>query len=234
MPSGGSCATLTWTPPSGSRDTGYRVERYGSTGRQTLVKQANLVANRYQDCSAAYRTTGAEHSYSVTALDNDPGPDEEGAFGAACTSRLVYGPGWEPDGPRNVRLAHDSPTSRTLAWDAPLDPWLSTVKTARAGAGPQQAVADPWTTGYRVERAEYRTTDTGDWYLPDPHGWDTLRYEHTPADTSTTYTDATDKGDKQYVYRVWAYNNRGPNHYTFTGDWAFNSNDPSTLPETAE
>ena len=40
----------------------------------------------------------------MTALDNDPGPDEEGAYGSAYTSVLVYGPGWEPEGPRNVRL----------------------------------------------------------------------------------------------------------------------------------
>ena len=168
------CATLTWTPPSGDRDTGYRVERYSYTGNrsqrsetETLVEQANRVADRYQDCSAAYRTGGAEHAYIVTALDNDPEPDEEGAFGSAYTSVLVYGPDREPEGPRNVRLIHDTQSSRGLAWDAPRDPWLTTVRTARAGSGPQQVPNDPWTNGYRVERREYFRAEDGDWWLPE-------------------------------------------------------------------
>ena len=167
------CAILTWTPPSGGRDTGYRVERYSYTGNrshrsepETLVEQADRVAARYEDCSAAYRTDGAEHIYSVTALDNNPEPDEEGAFGSAYTSLLVFGPSREPEGPLNVRLTHDAQSSRGLAWDAPRDPWLTTVKTAQAGSGPQQVVTDPWTTGYRVERREYRRTEDGGWFLP--------------------------------------------------------------------
>ena len=168
-----NCATLTWTPPSGNRDTGYRVERHSYTdgsqrsGTETLVEEADRVADLYMDCSAEYRTDGAEHVYIVTALDNDPGPDEEGAFGAAYTPRLVYGPGWEPEGPRNVRLTRDTQSSRGLAWDGPRDPWLTTVLTARAGSGPQQVVADPWVTGYRVERREYGRTVDGDWYFPE-------------------------------------------------------------------
>ncbi|WP_420446939.1 hypothetical protein [Candidatus Poriferisodalis sp.] len=235
-----TCATLTWTPPSGDRDTGYKVERYSyadnraqRSAQVTLVEQADRVATRYEDCSAVYRTDGAEHVYIVTALDNNPEPDEEGAFASAYTALLAYGPSREPEGPHNVRLTHDTPTSRTLAWDAPRDPWLSTLKTARAGSGPQQVVTDPWTTGYRVERHEYRPTETGGWFLPDPHEWDKLRDEQTPADTSTTYTDATDKGDKQYVYRVWAYNNRGLNYYSFRGEWAFNGRRPGGDPDPA-
>ena len=362
------CATLTWTPPSGDRDTGYRVESYSYTNNrnqvtepETLVEQANRIADRYQDCSAEYRTPGAEHVYIVTALDDDPEPDEEDAFGSAYTSILVYGPGWVSEGPLNVRLTHDAQTSRGLAWDAPRDPWLSTVKTARAGSGPQQVVADPWTTGYRVERREYRMTDDGDWFLPeqDPiwsatmtvgssttgtpatgyfglgsnafgamtqsafthpvgsgswevtnlilsttiglrlsiqevgtqsedllksafedwvlvvdgrsfpfelpdagfgsgvltvdwpnHGlswtngqrvsvhlvesivWETLRDE-TDGDTGTSFTDPKDKGDRQYVYRVWPHNERGLSHYSFRGDWAFNGGDPGGYPVQA-
>ena len=178
------CATLTWTPPSGGRDTGYRVERYGYTGRasgdwqrmprETLVEQPDQIATRYEDCSQAYGTEGAEHVWVVTALDNDPGPGEQGAFGSAYTPLLVYGPSGEPEPSRNVRLTLDTRLSRELVWDAPQDPWLTTVKTARetarAGAGPQQpqqVATDPWVTGYRVERREYRTTSDGDWYLPE-------------------------------------------------------------------
>ena len=356
------CATLTWTPPSGGRDTGYRVQRYGSAGHETLVDQANSIADRYEDCSAAYRTDGARHSYIVTALDNDPGRDEEGAYGSAYTSSLVYGPGWEPEGPGNVRLTSDTRFIRELAWDAPWDLWLSTVKTARAGSGPQQVVADPWVTGYRVERREYRRTEDGGWYLPEveeeaiwsatmtvgssttgspatgyfgtgsgalgamtqttitypvgsgswtvtglfataaglqlrvneglplteslshsafkkwvlvvdgrsfpfdlPEGivgqgllalewpdpglnwtdgqevsvrlvesidWETLRDE-TDGDTATSFTDSEDKGDRQYVYRVRAYNAVGLNLYSSRDDWAFNGGDPGGYPEEA-
>ena len=264
-----------------------------------------------------------------------------------------------------MRLTHDAQSSRELAWDAPRDPWLTSVKTARAGSGPQPVVTDPWTTGYRVERREYRRTEDGGWALPEfdadepiwsatmtvgssstgtpatgyfglgsnsygaltqttfthpvgsgnwevasltistatglrlviqeippltedlsldafehwvlvvdgrsfplelpegvvgllavdwpnhglswtdgqdvsvqlverePFDWDTLRDE-TDGDTGTSYTDATDKGDNQYVYRVWAYNDRGRNHYSFRGDWAFNGGDPGGDPEPAE
>ena len=62
------CATLTWTPPSGDRDTGYRVERYSYTSNRsnrseqvTLTEQNNRVADRYEDCSDEYRTDGARH-----------------------------------------------------------------------------------------------------------------------------------------------------------------------------
>ena len=48
------CATLTWTPPSGGRDTGYRVEGYTYTdnrnnrsGTETLTEESNRVASRY-------------------------------------------------------------------------------------------------------------------------------------------------------------------------------------------
>ena len=58
------------------------------------------------------------------------------------------------------------------------------------------------------------TEDVG-WYLQGD--WETLRDE-TDGDTATSFTDATDKGDKQYVYRVWAYNDLGLNRYSFRGD----------------
>ena len=223
------CATLTWTPPSGDRDTGYRVERYGYTNNrsqrsewETLLEQPNRVADRYEDCSAAYRTEGADHVYIVSALD-----DEEEAFGTAYTPVLPYGASSEPEGPLNVRLTHDTPSSRRLAWDAPRDRWLTTVKTARAGFGRQQVTRDPWVTGYRVERREYRRNEDGNWFLAGD--WDTLRDE-TDGDAGTSFTDAEDKGDKQYVYRVWAHNDWGLSRYSRRGDWAFNGGDPGGNP----
>ena len=223
------CATLTWTPPSGDRDTGYRVERYSYTNNrsqrsewETLLEQANHVADRYEDCSAAYRTEGADHVYIISALD-----DEEEAFGTAYTPVLPYGASSEPEGPLNVRLTHDTPSSRRLAWDAPRGRWLTTVKTARAGLGRQQVTRDPWVTGYRVERREYRRNEDGNWFLAGD--WDTLRDE-TDGDAGTSFTDAEDKGDKQYVYRVWAHNDWGLSRYSRRGDWAFNGGDPGGNP----
>ena len=220
-----ACATLTWTPPSGGRDTGYRVERYSYTDNrsqgsepETLVEQANRVTNRYQDCSAAYRTEGAEHMYIVSALD-----DEGEEFGSAHTSLLIFGPYREPEGPLNVRLTHDTQSSRGLAWDAPRDPWLTTVKTARTGFGRQQVTLDPWTTGYRVERREFRSTEDGGWELQGD--WESLRDE-IDGDSGTSFTDSEDKGNKQYVYRVWAYSDWGLTRYSWPGDWVFSGRDP--------
>ena len=372
-----SCATLTWTSPSGDRDTGYRVERYSYTNNrshrsetETLVEQANLVANRYEDCSPEYSRDGAEHVYIVSPLDDggealavlDEQGEETGKLGSAYTSILVYGPSREPEGPRNVRLTHDGQSSRGLAWDAPRDPWLTTVRTARAGSGRQEVANDPWTTGYRVERREYLRTEDG-WYLPEPwdiwsatmtvgasttgtgtgyfglgnspygaltqtafthpvgsgswtvvaltirtgtglsltiheappptegllysafedwvlvvdgrsfpfelpeggigagaltvewpnHGlswaegqqvsvqlveqerfeWETVRDE-TDGETGRSFTDSTDKGDRQFVYRVWAYNDWGNSLYSWRGDWAFNGGDPGGYPGSAE
>ena len=228
-----ACATLIWTPPSGGRDTSYRVERYSYTGNRshrsepvTLAEQANHVANRYEDCSAEYRTPGADHVYIVSSLD-----DEGKEFGSAYTSLLVYSPYRELEGPLNVRLTHDTQSSRGLAWDAPRDPWLTTVKTARAWSGRQQMTLDPWTTGYRVERREYRRTEGGGWVLQGD--WETLRNE-TDGDTGTSFTDSEDKGSKQYVYRVWAYSDWGLSRYSWRGDWAFNGGDPGGDPEPAE
>ena len=372
-----SCATLTWTPPSGGRDRGYRVERYSYTtdetagekqrsNPETLVEEPNRVAARYQDCSAEYRTDGAEHVYIVSPLDDggealavlDDQGEETGKLGSAYTSILPYGPSREPEGPRNVRLTHDTQSSRGLAWDAPRDPWLSTLKTARAGPGRQQVVSGPWVSGYRVERREYRRTEDGGWWLvpylatetwtatmtvghdsqEDGYGalggvgalsgstflvegetytirglmyfpqqgeldvyldreltrafdmdygeqdllssgdantissgghyvyiwsnvtdpgwavgnqvpvglapsgsigpasrdaWEILRQE-TDVNTGKSFNDATDKGDKQYVYRVWPYNDRGLSLHSFRGDWAFNGGDPAGYPQPAE
>ena len=63
--------------------------------------------------------------------------------------------------------------------------------------------------------------------------WEALRDE-TDGDTGTSFTDSTDKGDRQYVYRVWAYNDRGLSLYSWRGDWAFNGGDPGGDPEPAE
>ena len=359
------CATLTWTPPSGDRDDGYRVERYSysnnrahRTSTEILIDQPNQVANRHEDCSPSYATDGLEHVYIVSAWDNNPGPNEQHIFGSARSRILPYGPISEPQAPLDVRLTRDTRTSRQVQWNAPLDLWLSTIKTARAGAGQQQVVTDPWTSGYRVERREYQRFEDGSWTLPDvsetailnatmtagtstltanngynsnpgdTHGtltsrtfshqqgtytiaglflsttgpstlemvinpvpsgsrldklalvigrdtfqfanaaqieagfilrvqwpsrnltltegesvsvkilaledleWEKLRDE-TEGDTSRSLTDSTDKGDKQYVYRIWPYNAKGLSHYSHRGDWVFNGGDPGGYPESA-
>ena len=58
--------------------------------------------------------------------------------------------------------------------------------------------------------------------------------DETDGDTRTSFTDSEDKGDRQYVYRAWAYNDRGLSLYSWRGDWAFNGGDPGGDPEPAE
>ena len=77
-----------------------------------------------------------------------------------------------------------------MEWDAPWDPWLSTVRTARAGSGPQQVVADPWVTGYRVERREYVVGAGGDWFLPESED-EAIWSATMTVGSSTTGTPAT-------------------------------------------
>ena len=207
------CATLTWTPPAGARATGYRVVRQTRAAGAnqmsepvTLVEEPNRVANTYRDCTAEYPTEGAEHVYRVSALDNDPGPDEEAEFGQVSTSLEYYGPSQEAEEPRDVRFILNTRAIRELAWEAPPERRLTTVKMARAGGGPQQLVIDPWITGYRVERLQYRDLGNGGWAAEGD--WETLRHE-ADGDDSSSFADATDQGDRQYVYRVRAHNGRG-------------------------
>ena len=62
--------------------------------------------------------------------------------------------------------------------------------------------------------------------------WEALRDE-TEADTGTSFTDATDKGDRQYVHRVWPCNNQGLSRCSWRGDWGFNGGDPGGYPVEA-
>ena len=62
--------------------------------------------------------------------------------------------------------------------------------------------------------------------------WEALRDE-TDADTGTSFTDATDQGERQYVHRVWPHNDRGISRYSWRGDWAFNGGDPGGYPVEA-
>ena len=50
--------------------------------------------------------------------------------------------------------------------------------------------------------------------------WEVLRDE-TDGDTSTSFTDSENAGDKRYVYRVWAYNEWGRSLYSWRGNWLF-------------
>ena len=57
-----------------------------------------------------------------------------------------------------------------------------------------------------------------------------MRPTATPARPSPTRRT---RGDRQYVYRVWPYNDRGLSLYSWRGDWAFNGGDPGGDPEPA-
>ena len=71
-----TCATLTWTPPTGSEVTHYRLERFSSGGgdfeKVVLRDGARVSTSRYSDCSAGYRTEGSRHMLTSSSTSNRP------------------------------------------------------------------------------------------------------------------------------------------------------------------
>ena len=217
-----NCATLTWTNPTDPAVTGYELSRGSVPGGTIVVLELNLRTSttRYRDCSDEYQTEGAMHSYHLKAL-----PDVD----SAQTSLNFYGPGSEPPMPRNGRFTHKSVSRRSLAWEAPPSHKLTFEKAFRGETrGP---VADPWITGYQVERREY---------VPERHpveyegdqpttedGWEILQ-SGDAGRTATSFTDSEHKGTKSYVYRVRTVNSHGPS--SRVEEWLWN-NPHATVPE---
>ena len=120
-----------------------------------------------------------------------------------------YGPQfhWEPDPPRNVRFTRNTEGQRRLAWQ-PAPSHHLTIERAFRGET-TSPVADPWLTGYQVERREYiihREDDDPDDYRVEYQGdWQVLR-DGNIADTDRTFTDGEGAQGKTYVYRVRSVN----------------------------
>ena len=237
-----ACAVLTWTAPTGTRDTGVQVVRslyvdypfpgapgplddYEYLSSVTVLESPSSIVTTFQDCSTDYLVPVYAYSYAVYALDA-----EGQRFGHYPSGIMPYGPSNRPERVANVRLAASTAASRRLEWN-PAPDWRLAIKTTVRQLGSTSDVRswapnpDPWITGYRVERREYSpkpppTPWVRGWTLLGDD-WEVVRHEDD-GDTSTFFIDNTDAGDKLYVYRVWPYNKYGTSRYSPTAfEWAF-------------
>ena len=173
------CATLSWTAPTGGDYTGVRVRRLtlprssdtgqdpasSDTEQDPAVIHEDLTDSRtsYRDCKTSGDGYGdADHtgySYRVSYIKG--GVVDANGNRAVDESPFVFvpvrshGPNfhWEPDPPHNVRFTTNTQGQRRLAWEPAPSHHLTIERVFRGQAtGP---VADPWLTGYRVERRVY-------------------------------------------------------------------------------
>ena len=159
------CATLTWTAPTGSLITHYRLSRVtwpGGTGSggnpvlETLEERLTRSRMSYRDCSPEYRVDGNDYGYRLQHLGENGEvlyQDENGeAISNLLTPVKSYGAQGLPDEPRNVRFTRDTQSRRSLSWVAPPSHHLTMERAFRGET--TRPVADPW-DNYRVERGEY-------------------------------------------------------------------------------
>ena len=215
------CLTVTWSRPTDTRWTGFRVTRYVfepiSDGANTTApvqevihERVNDSGTRFRDCSnlpdEGYRQTDHRYSYLIEYLRRVSGGSalEEGP--ALSTSVYIYQPEEYPFSPRNLRLTTDTRFRRTMTWETPPNHWLTAHRAFR-GELRRGNVTDPWTNGFQVEQGEYTADSDG---VPNgfPSQWETVRSGEND-DTSTRYTDNEDRGTKLYVYRVRTTNANG-------------------------
>ena len=215
------CATLSWAAPTGGDYTGVRVRRMtfsqavGPSPVLVGIIHEDLTDSRtdYEDCRAdGYGDAGRQYGYVVSYIKVGGGSGgnrvtEESSIAMAGLS--PYGPQfhWEPDPPRNVRFTRNTEGQRRLAWQ-PAPSHHLTIERAFRGET-TSPVADPWLTGYQVERREYiihREDDDPDDYRVEYQGdWQVLR-DGNIADTDRTFTDGEGAQGKTYVYRVRSVN----------------------------
>ena len=225
------CVTITWARPTDASWTGYRVVRSVLEGDDTLStevlhEQLNDSSTRFRDCTNLHGNKyGQEGSRYIYRIEYIRGP--AGAFGwerghVRSTGSLTYPGSGRPFSPRDLRLTTDTQTRRSMSWDAPPS-HLLTAHRAFRGQLTTGAVADPWTTGYIVERREFIGDPENQFkreYV-DGSSWETVR-QGANDDTSTSYTDNTDRGIKQYVYRIRTTNPRGTSS-EYTDDYLWDA-----------
>ena len=171
-------ASLSWAGPTDGNAAGYRVMRKtwdidAETGERSNATETTVVQNSshrdeqfqtYRDRSSGAGRDDKSYAYFVEALNADGE-----AYGLAHTGILRGGSKSVPEPVRNARLTYDTQSRRSMAWDAPPDPWLTTVYAAREGQMRNSAVTDPWRTTYQVERREFQWLDPAEreWYVPE-------------------------------------------------------------------
>ena len=222
------CFTITWTRPTNTAWTGYRVARHvlppdnGEGVREVLHERVNDSSTRFRDCSNQhgnkYGLEDHSYIYDVQYLRRGTGLTllEEGP--RIFTPDIDPGAAGRPPSPRNLRLTTDTRTRRTMTWEAPPNHYL-TANRALRGDLRRGSVTDPWINGYIVERREFTGNPTDPYSIEYPAGssWETMR-EGYDDNTTTSYTDNSDRGTKLYVYRVRTTNRNGASS-EYTNDY---------------
>ena len=153
--------TLTWTAPTDTKYTGIQVLRIDlADSTPTTIHDNNTdTATRYEDRTAL---AGRSYSYVVLPIEELATPTiSDGTThthrahvnGRANTPRLRLAPDARALDPRNMRLTQDTPDSRTLQWDQPINIALTIEHIYRGET--TTPVADPWITGYTIERLDH-------------------------------------------------------------------------------
>ena len=213
------CFTITWTRPTNTAWTGFRVARHvlppgdAEAVREVLHERVNDSATRFRDCSNQhgnkYGLEDHSYIYDVQYLRRGTGLTllEEGP--RVFTPTIDSGAAGRPPSPRNLRLTTDTRTRRTMTWEAPPNHYL-TANRALRGDLTRGNVTDPWINGYIVERREYTGNPANPYSIEYPAGsnWKTMR-EGYDGTTTTSYTDREDRGTTLYVYRVRTTNPNG-------------------------
>ena len=195
-----ACATLHWTAPLDGRAAAYRVRRtdLGQEPAVTTTLAASAAGTTFRHCPPGGYPPGSGYLFWVAALTADGE-----VYGEHNSQIEATGPKGPPSVARNLRFTRQSPQVRSLAWDPPVNHWLTTVSEATDGDGYSNEVADPWVS-YVVQRGELEPGS-----VP---GHETLvdgTWRDLGEVTGTTFTDRENIGGRIFVYRVLAKNLNG-------------------------
>ena len=206
------CFTITWTRPTNTAWTGFRVARHvlppdnAEAVREVLHERVNDSSTRFRDCSNQhgnkYGLEDHSYIYDVQYLYRGASASDLESAPRIFTPTIDSGAAGRPPSPRNLRLTTDTRTRRTMTWEAPPNHYL-TANRAFRGELRRGNVTDPWINGYIVERREYTGNPDDPYTIEYPAGssWETVRVGYND-NTRTSYTDNSDRGTKLYVYRV--------------------------------
>ena len=195
-----ACATLHWTAPLDGRAAAHRVRRtdLGQEPAVTTTLAVSIAGTTFRHCPPGGYPPGSGYLFWVAALT--AGGE---VYGEHNSQIEATGPKGPPSVARNLRFTRQSPQVRSLAWDPPVNHWLTTVSEASDGDGYSNEVADPWVS-YVVQRGELEPGS-----VP---GHETLvdgTWRDLGEVTGTTFTDRENIGGRIFVYRVLAKNLNG-------------------------
>ena len=226
------CATLTWTAPTAGDYTGVRIRRLtrGDDNYTVIHESLNSRPTSYRDCTNTGDGYGDGdnpwYSYRVTYIKSGSRGIVESK--QAKSGLHQYGPAFQDHlhaTPRNVRLTRDTDSQRRMTWEAPPS-WSLTTWAGLQGAN--VPVSDPWTTGYVVERREFRARADGYFYFPEEEEWEVLR-PGNDGDTTTSFNDNEQANGRKFVYRIMTTNALGTSTTHSIFDWLWDSPYPDAV-----